>query len=428
MAPEVVTEGRMYDAKADIWSLGITLLEMAYGEPPLSGQPAARAVALLGDKKLRAPRLEGEQWSKDMREFVTACLNEEPVDRIPAEELSRMRWIRMSARTPLTSLGELITKFLHWKDSGGQRQSLAMGVGASMEDDEELPVGEWAFDVSFRLTKLIQTVRSRMSMLKQAEIRELIYDRAHVDDSPHRPAPQSLRRLFHDEESSDPDPFQSFAHQQPATPQSTDGSATVEHVGRFPSPVEESVEELPDMPEVYDSSTIRRPKPSIDTTERKLRAKASMENLPLASEGRRRPGGSVGRGLRGFQFPLVARATEAGPSRPPALQRMHSAAPAVTSPTAPTFVSRPPMMRQASVAVMEGRAAGLTQAQAQAEALALVQDDSPVKGLPLPPAGRFDRYAMGTGMVRTRSGSRVDDGNGSVVNLRDLIKVSTFLA
>lgn len=138
----------MYDAKADIWSLGITLLEMAYGEPPLSGQPAARAVAILGDKKLRAPRLEGEHWSKDMRDFVTACLNEEPADRVSAEELGRMKWIRSTARLPLTSLGELIAKFLHWKESGGQRQSLAAGVGAKVDDeDEDLPVGEWAFDV-----------------------------------------------------------------------------------------------------------------------------------------------------------------------------------------------------------------------------------------------------------------------------------------
>lgn len=157
MAPEVVTEGRMYDAKADIWSLGITLLEMAYGEPPMSGQPAARAVMLLGDKRMRAPRLEGDHWSKEMRDFVVGCLNEEPADRLSAEELSKSKWIKQQCKTPLTAMNDLIARYQAWKESGGQRQSLAAGVGASVDDDDDdhhhpdgHPAdGDWAFDVSY---------------------------------------------------------------------------------------------------------------------------------------------------------------------------------------------------------------------------------------------------------------------------------------
>lgn len=176
-------------------------------------------------------------------------------------------------------------------------------------------------------------------------------------------------------------------------------------------------------------------RPSMDT----LSSAPTSKSQPAEDPRRppvRRPGGSVGDGLRGFQFPLVApRMPDSTHSplrpQPPSLHRMHSAAPALASPVKPPPIqipiagpSRPPMMRQASVAVMEGRAA--SQTQAQAEALALVGGDStsPTRGLPLPPAGRFDRFATGTGMVRTRSGSRADDMNGSAVNLRDLIKVS----
>lgn len=151
MAPEVITEGKLYDSKADVWSLGITLLEMAYGEPPMSGQPAARAVMLIGDKKMRAPRLEGN-WSKDMKDFVVGCLNEESSDRLPAEDLSKTRWIRGQAKTPLTVLNELIGRYQAWKESGGQRQSLAPGVGARTDDDDDeeeiVPSADWAFDVS----------------------------------------------------------------------------------------------------------------------------------------------------------------------------------------------------------------------------------------------------------------------------------------
>ncbi len=78
MAPEVITTGASYDYKADIWSLGITILEMANGEPPMSGQAAERALMLI--TKQRAPRLEGSGWSREMKEFVVGCLNEEPQD------------------------------------------------------------------------------------------------------------------------------------------------------------------------------------------------------------------------------------------------------------------------------------------------------------------------------------------------------------
>jgi protein-serine/threonine kinase len=77
MAPEVITTGASYDTKADIWSFGITILEMANGEPPMFGQPAERALAMI--TKQRAPRLEGG-WSKEMKDFVVGCLNEEPAD------------------------------------------------------------------------------------------------------------------------------------------------------------------------------------------------------------------------------------------------------------------------------------------------------------------------------------------------------------
>ena len=368
MAPEVVTEGRMYDTKADIWSLGITLLEMAYGEPPMSGQPAAHAVMMLGDKKMRAPRLEGN-WSQPMRDFVTSCLNEEPADRLSAEELSKHRWLKAQAKTPLSTLHELLLKFQAWKESGGQRQSLAPGVGARIDDDDMDPIADWSFDVSVRCDGAhSQTVRSRQSIIDSTE-------------NPTIP-PQSLRRLFQDESGTDP--FQSFAHHQPSTP-STGGSGNIEQQSRFEAPLE--VTDIPD-------ATIRQrrdaPSPLTIITDTSPGPPASspgpLTNATVKEDANLRntssPAPSSDLAFRGFQFPLK-------PEIRPASNRSNSAAPQ----------SRPLMMRQASVAVMEGR----SQTPIQFDDLS-------------PPRPSFAALPM----ARTRSGSRAESEQS--VGLKDILK------
>ena len=78
MAPEVAQAVPNYDTKADIWSLGILVYEMAKGSPPHSNLDAARVLQLL--PRTRAPRLIEGEGSKDMRDFVALCLKESPVD------------------------------------------------------------------------------------------------------------------------------------------------------------------------------------------------------------------------------------------------------------------------------------------------------------------------------------------------------------
>lgn len=74
MAPEIITRSQ-YDFKADIWSLGITIIELATGNPPFADQDPRRALFLIPRSK--PPKLEGN-FSPAIKEFIGLCLREEP--------------------------------------------------------------------------------------------------------------------------------------------------------------------------------------------------------------------------------------------------------------------------------------------------------------------------------------------------------------
>ncbi|KAJ8325356.1 hypothetical protein O5D80_006296 [Batrachochytrium dendrobatidis] len=85
MAPEVIQEDG-YGTNADIWSLGITCIEMAEGRPPYYNLHPMRAIFMIPSKP--PPKLEAENdFSEGFRKFIARCLTKNPAQRPSAKEL-----------------------------------------------------------------------------------------------------------------------------------------------------------------------------------------------------------------------------------------------------------------------------------------------------------------------------------------------------
>ncbi|XP_043960902.1 TRAF2 and NCK interacting kinase b isoform X3 [Gambusia affinis] len=143
MAPEVIAcdenPDATYDFKSDLWSLGITAIEMAEGAPPLCDMHPMRALFLI--PRNPAPRLKSKKWSKKFQSFIESCLVKSHSQRPSTEQLLKHPYIRdlPNERQVRIQLKDHIDRT---KKRRGERDETEYEYSGSEEEDEERDIGE----------------------------------------------------------------------------------------------------------------------------------------------------------------------------------------------------------------------------------------------------------------------------------------------
>ena len=149
MAPELFDSSVSYGKEVDIWALGAFIYELATSYPPnvTEGVPYDRLGSHL---KQHVPRLEGGDYSDQLRGIIAFCLEEEPSARPTIEQVQKHPYIlNTSAQYPTSSLARLVIAFRGWEAQGGSRKSLFMQHGAQASSEPAASIeNEWNFSTT----------------------------------------------------------------------------------------------------------------------------------------------------------------------------------------------------------------------------------------------------------------------------------------
>ncbi|KAJ8560637.1 hypothetical protein K7X08_022497 [Anisodus acutangulus] len=173
MAPEVMEQLHGYDCKADIWSFGITALELAHGHAPFSRYPPMKV--LLMTLKNDPPRLDSERdrkFSKSFRQMIASCLVKDPSKRPSAKKLLKHPFFKQArsndyiARTlleGLPALGDRMKELKRKEEDMLAQKKIPDGQKEEMSQNEyKRGISDWSFN--------LEDLKAEASLIPDEEI------------------------------------------------------------------------------------------------------------------------------------------------------------------------------------------------------------------------------------------------------------------
>eukprot|EP01084_Bolivina_argentea_P250146 419025_1 len=119
LSPETIKSDK-YDTKSDIWSVGITAIELATGNAPLHDMNPLKARITMSHSDYTSPKLPDDTiWSDEFRHFVTSCLQNDPSKRLTANELLNHEFIlKAKSNCYLYDwVGNVLPKMDNWREN-----------------------------------------------------------------------------------------------------------------------------------------------------------------------------------------------------------------------------------------------------------------------------------------------------------------------